>query len=127
MAAERTMVANRETGVDFQLHQAVQQTRRLVADREGPAWERLREALDEVSTALKIESGDAAFDRTADRLDRTRLHDSPRDHVAGAAGAGSLETPIETIAALYALYDDPNDERAERAADALVRLRESLH
>lgn len=126
MGPEPTMVPERETGVDFQLHQAVQQTRRLVADREGASWDRLREALDEVTAALKVESGDAAFDRTADRLDRTRLHDSPRDHVAGGA-TGGLETPVETIAALYALYDDPTDEHADRAADALVRLRESLY
>lgn len=111
--------------MDFQLYQAVRETRRLAADRDGTGWSDLRSALDDVADVLGSDTDDAAFDRAADRLERTHLHDSPRDHVTGRR-KNDQTTPMDTVAALYALYDDPTDERAQQAAVAVRRLHESL-
>lgn len=111
--------------MDFQLYQAIRETRRLAAEHDGSGWSDLRSALDDVTAVLGSNTDDAAYDRVADRLERTRLHDSPRDHVTGRSDEDQT-TPVDTVAALYALYDDPTDERAGRAAQAVRRLHESL-
>lgn len=112
--------------MDFRLLQAVREARSVAEGRDGDGWSRLRDELARTLDALGIDSGDVAYDRAADRLDRSRLHASPRDHVVTPGGTDDQDGPARVVAALSALRDDPGEGRADSAADALERLRAGL-
>ena len=111
--------------MDFNLYQAIREARPIASDRDGEAWDRLRGLLDDVFGALSLDVGDVAYDRDADRLDRTRLHEAPREAVTDPSEVDS-EAQEQVIAALHALHDRPSEQTATAAADALDALRSGM-
>lgn len=110
--------------MDFNLYQALREARPLTEDHDSPSWGRLREEIDLLAALLGDDSGDVAYDRDVDRLDRTALHDSPYERVIDPS-AFDTDAIATVIASLHAVYDMPSDERADAAADVLARLRAS--
>lgn len=111
--------------MDFNLYQALREAPRVVARQDGEVWRQLARELDETFGELGIAVDDVGFDKQADRFDRNRLH---KDPYKAMQKPRELDTELNdrVIGSLHAVYDEPSEDKARRAIDALRDLRQSL-